>query len=1658
MAVKLLENSSFALVRTNPKLTTNVKLVVDSNNGLYLESFDANSELSKAKYKAFKVSEKSSYDFDLNRFYRGGETPPEISFDVLRISSDITVQESYDKQYEFQYNYGAESINSNIYSEEFGILAPIWLESTIPDYFIVFRIEGPVNVNNVNASDENLNDLIAKDPGQFVDLILKKSTIIKTFDLTENSNIGKYIRNYRNNERFPTVPLIFSTEREKATKWNGIDIKSGGFTSKDEYSYNQIFSVDSTIIEDEYYITQGFQRNNIAIANIMNMEFLFDDSISEDFTINRYFGLYVNAIEEGKFQISGERAYNDIHEQQYPKPKSTTWLTKSNTNNVILNNQSGVKLYVDDSSINVDYVTGDIDGDLVPDLFSRDFLPKVTDVNSLVSIFYVKDKYGNFHNLKTGGTWVNGQELRLSENEINMEHFTGSVSPLLITAGEYCPQERGKASTVIEVVSSIPHGDEYVAGIVRKQEYEFFTDSIIPGTVFTISDGTNSININAINDNKDDLFNSIRLTWVSCGFPLFDKFQVTSNNGRLIAVERDESGVDVDFTVSVTGSSDFSINKNVSGSLDLIKITADLSLVSDPGEADGRFFNPTGTPKEIAIAMSKAFNNIKNRLFEATPIDNRVVLVSRNGGTRFNKMVIGRSLFFEGPHLLFTSSTPGFTHPDFKILYFEGGTTTNNNRISIDINLYNTFNQKERYLQVKPKSLEDSNLKIIKKVSYYIDEPIKNKRGEIIGYKNFDKFCTILIEEGETIYRDVYGKIYLHELYHIPFGRFSIFPIRDMDFDFYSVEYGDEKELNIEGDFYSSFGTTASEYTHSDIEDFYLNKEFATLQSVLDIEKTDSDTESIKIESEYERLKENYIKSLTVPSRVVPTINKWVYRNGKNVRETDYRLTTSEAFGLTNFSPSVDEFEREVDYFTHEWYYLQKLPPYYGLYDPIDLNKTFSYFPDMLDVTSTGLMNINEDYFTEYFTVDVLKYPIIGTSGLVVTDEQKVPVNKQLRYSIFEGGNGSKFATAFHRGVKVIVKERVEKGVAIDYNLQAIKTKLSNRFNNYKFSCVLIPHTGTYGGEVRKRIEIEFIENRKYGTITLLIYANITDPLTQINRDVNGVTVTEEAGFIDRTILYSLNSKFDSIEQSMLATDGTMPYADVELSGAIDLTTPSTTWGLSVGGTEDVTGELTRFLEEITINQDGSYNRIYAYMGGISRDFRVTSIVSDDQLLCTDFQGGSQPLGLTSIQIQNGTYIYEDGGYNHWKSRLDRLSYASIARLVNDGSPEITYKTVMTDGSVEYNMFLIELQTANQIVKPNYFKAIIDTNKPVNFSLEQSIGYELSYQDRARIQPIYRHSGFYQPKFVDVIRFEDPYIIEDFNNSLERNSQIRKKIRDTNTQIKLDIDFSKIKNLFYHKINDVNPSGVLELNKNEAFKPLYPLIGEIGIDKRDFYLWNSNWDPSYFKKHNNKLQSVDKIGTRSVIDNKSFFSSKIMKIADNLQVETFDAIEALIKDELESLGQKILQPDNIYELAYFKTDSQLILDVYLEKRLIEVLADSGIRSFFEQYIKPEFGFGIQDTLKDDIEGYIKNNILPRYTIEAVELYVLKSKDENFINSYPAVISNLTDNQKLSLGMTKVKEFNISRLSSRSNFNTRVIYNITKGYYYAIAPSFKIIKK
>ncbi len=183
-----------------------------------------------------------------------------------------------------------------------------------------------------------------------------------------------------------------------------------------------------------------------------------------------------------------------------------------------------------------------------------------------------------------------------------------------------------------------------------------------------------------------------------------------------------------------------------------------------------------------------------------------------------------------------------------------------------------------------------------------------------------------------------------------------------------------------------------------------------------------------------------------------------------------------------------------------------------------------------------------------------------------------------------------------------------------------------------------------------------------------------------------------------------------------------------------------------------------------------------------------------------------------------------------------------------------------------------------------------------------------------------------------------------------------------------------------------------------------------------------------------------------------------MKILDEIDIETFDSIEATSELELETIGQDILKQDNPYEIVYLNKPGQIIIDVYLEKRLTEVLALNGIADTFGNYVKPEFGFGLQDSLQDDINNYILNNVLPRYRIDVVSLFVNKTKVNTLNVLQPVVNSTIDDATKNMNGMVSVKDFNFSTLTGRSNFNLRMIYNKTKGYYYSVAPSIKIIKR
>ncbi len=116
-------NKSFQLLRTNPALTTNIKLVVTSNYKLYLESFDTNKQLSDQKFKHYLINKNNLYEDQIINFYGGLSS--QLAFDVKYDSDVSNVFSTYNKQFDDIYWSGAKAVEDNWYNEDYEVFSTI---------------------------------------------------------------------------------------------------------------------------------------------------------------------------------------------------------------------------------------------------------------------------------------------------------------------------------------------------------------------------------------------------------------------------------------------------------------------------------------------------------------------------------------------------------------------------------------------------------------------------------------------------------------------------------------------------------------------------------------------------------------------------------------------------------------------------------------------------------------------------------------------------------------------------------------------------------------------------------------------------------------------------------------------------------------------------------------------------------------------------------------------------------------------------------------------------------------------------------------------------------------------------------------------------------------------------------------------------------------------------------------------------------------------------------------------------------------------------------------------------------------------------------------------------------------------------------------------
>ena len=275
---------SFALLRTNVGLTTNLKVVVDSSYNLSINSIESKQELNNTKLKKVKFIKNNYYDEIVPYFWK--DFPPELAF-YIKYENDIdSMSTDYSYQYDELYNYGAKNIvNNKDYSEEFEYFAPLYLSpNNLPKKFIIFRVDGS-GIDNI-------------DKNNIKEKIFNNFKTVKIFDLTRESALGEWLDiNFNNNQFFPATPFDISFDNLEFSKWNGIDFVTGGYTSKSSF-LESVYEEEKEIFELEKFVFDGYKNNKIVFPNILNLTFLFDDSPANENTfrkwsINRYYGFYL---------------------------------------------------------------------------------------------------------------------------------------------------------------------------------------------------------------------------------------------------------------------------------------------------------------------------------------------------------------------------------------------------------------------------------------------------------------------------------------------------------------------------------------------------------------------------------------------------------------------------------------------------------------------------------------------------------------------------------------------------------------------------------------------------------------------------------------------------------------------------------------------------------------------------------------------------------------------------------------------------------------------------------------------------------------------------------------------------------------------------------------------------------------------------------------------------------------------------------------------------------------------------------------------------------------------------------------------------------------------------------------------------------------------
>lgn len=1675
------DESSFGIIRTNPKLTGNVKITVDSSNDIWLNSIDAVKELADDKYKKYRIGKNSIYTVDINRFFDTGTTPPEIVYALHQNDNTYnSTQRTLDKQYDRFYQYGVEPLKSKFYEEDFSFFAPLYLKMEVPQYFVIFRTDGAINKFSYEKD-------IVEWPLSVTDEILSSSKIVKVFDLGENTPIGSYLRNIVNHPSRTESDLTVSYQNNGYTTFNGIAYNKGSFAQMGERLYDY-YNVENPLIATEEFITLGMQRNKLLSSHVINLEFLFSDETAENYTINRYFGLYVNAIDLANFNMNADALQKySLELGQKPAPRRGIDGNKLGQKPFVQTNSNGVSIFAEALSISR---TNEID--------EKKYFSSIATIESSFSTGLTATLPGNYTN-----------RVAIDDNISFINAFGATTSGTVTTVNAV------DNNTILSVRVPVDNGISafFLSGLTHscnfytQEKAQLAKESILSNSFienqprfFYVKDNQNILHSVKSTEEKvftNDKFTNekalqINLKDTKIDISNFGGFTNILTQATAKSLEtRGQSGISIEVLDFFKNEDYIEISWPV-GPTNLGyplrwkviandtytnpgEIWPDFALTTDiEGEYYLSYFNPgNNTIKLDAFVKSieSAFNIFPYKDFD---------VISKGSFLHFRSTQDGRlsdSLRIEIKTVKSSVKVMGVQIGNAASINFMGGSDRKYTRAKIENSIAAGMLQSE-YVSTKGSfsSLKQYSIGTdIIIYAPYLDEPVYNESGKVIDFKDCDTHRTVCIEdETQPIQISSDKKLTTYELFSPTFGILSAMPLRDFDMDFhysdYSKSYTPElreyfsrsegaKEIatitSVSENIYTfdksydftnyavtagatvsipflsviKDGTTSPELHNSDLQfgftgpgntavilsssstnmpgvtagnslifmpdnkHLYFNdnelikfKGFLSLSGIV----SSNDEENFKslentwnplrfylhaINSEYDRLEENYLKTLVLKSRVVPYINKWVSPQGKDIRDNPYRLNYHRSFGNMGFSPSNEMNIPDPKFHTHEWPYLDSVPDKYPIEEFPE--NAFSYMFESLSSTY-DFSSLERDWFSEYF---ITGYPTEQYFNSAKQEYISAKLDPSEKYAYFNYQSYNDTTTSFFRGHRFSINE-------LDVN--GNKIKLSVKYNNYRFSSII---------ETIEDDQFKFVDPVTFTTIVnekfkfILIKITVR---TSSYRYTNG-----NLRYVD---LYTLSNSddiakyvFDNPLLTLKSYVDAIPV-DRKISVPINFKSALSTnsYGLKFIP-QTIETELTDLKTEVLTLADGNYSQLIAVReGSINQLYTISNVEkvekssitvkfdtydskSNNPIVQTRNFNSNSPI----VPWQEFTIYHQGGGDLSYSGVRDRLSFAEIIKVIKNSSDRksnMAYLIYSEDGTVTNKAnFYIDTISPEKLTRIYDYYPVNDADKPKEFYTIPQISINLEQQKD--LQTIYRYQGDFAPKFRDVLKF---WVREDvlFTDTLNGDFLL------ANTHIGTElVDFSLLRNQYFTKVSD---NEVLKLSPDGGYQPVYPFINEIAIDKKNDFAWNSNWDNLYYRKYSSTGEFQGLQGTLEMKEIKSYLGSKAMKVPGEFDLYQFKFIRGT-KTNFASLSNN--------ELSYYEDSKNAYIQVNVYNRLLrEMMTTVTNGTTIDYRAKKEFlrtmnlvsGSFTPDTIDSYIQKYLEANIIELFNIANINLYVLQT--------------------------------------------------------------------